>query len=147
MFNTLRYQDELRDSERHRAAAGGPKSAGVTPKEVDLAKRLVDDMTEQWDPAQYKNTYHDDLMARIEEKIKAGPDDRRSPSPRRTSGAAQRAGDRPCRPPEAEPRQGRPVAQERRTRARRDAKRKPRVEAQRSRRQARRPRATRRKRA
>ena len=71
MLNTLRYQDELKDASGLELPAEG-KSAGVTPKEVELAKRLVDDMTEHWDPAQYKNTYHDDLMARIKEKIKKG---------------------------------------------------------------------------
>jgi DNA end-binding protein Ku len=29
-------------------------------------------MTEEWDPAQYTNTYHHDLMARIKEKVKEG---------------------------------------------------------------------------
>ena len=37
-----------------------------------LAKRLVDDMTEHWKPAEFKDTYHQDLMRRIHEKIKAG---------------------------------------------------------------------------
>ena len=72
MFNTLRYQDELRDPSGIELPPEGLKSAGVTAKEVQLAKRLVDDMTEKWDPSQYKNTYHDDLMERIEEKVKAG---------------------------------------------------------------------------
>ena len=71
MMNTLRYQDELRDMKGLDLPAEG-KSAGITAKEVALAKRLVDDMTEKWDPSQYKNTYHDDVMARIEEKIKKG---------------------------------------------------------------------------
>ena len=71
MMNTLRYQDELRDPKGLDLPAEG-KSAGVTPKEIALAKRLVDDMTEKWDPSQYKNNYHDDLMNRIEEKVKAG---------------------------------------------------------------------------
>lgn len=72
MFNTLRFRDELKDASGIELPPEGLKSAGVTPKEVELAKRLVDDMTEHWDPSQYKNTYHDDLMARIKEKIKAG---------------------------------------------------------------------------
>src|SRR4051812_3685092 len=72
MFNTLRFQDELRDTSGIELPAEGLKSAGVTPKEVDLAKRLVDDMTEEWDPSQYTNTYHHDLMARIKQKIKEG---------------------------------------------------------------------------
>jgi DNA end-binding protein Ku len=48
------------------------KAAGVSAKEVQLAKRLIDDMTEHWKPEEFKDTYHDDLMARIKEKIKQG---------------------------------------------------------------------------
>ena len=52
--------------------AEGLKAAHVTPKEVELAKRLIDDMTEHWKPAAFKDTYHQDLMRRIHEKIKKG---------------------------------------------------------------------------
>jgi DNA end-binding protein Ku len=44
----------------------------VTPKELDLAKRLIEDMTGPWEPNEYEDTYNEDLMARIEEKIKRG---------------------------------------------------------------------------
>jgi DNA end-binding protein Ku len=50
----------------------GLKGAHVTSKEVDLAKRLIDDMTEHWKADEFKDTYHQDLMRRIEEKIKKG---------------------------------------------------------------------------
>ena len=48
------------------------QNGALPPSAKNHAKRLVDDMTEEWDPSQYKNTYHDDLMKRIEEKVKAG---------------------------------------------------------------------------
>jgi len=72
MLVTLRYADEIRPASGLDLPAAGLKAAGVTQKEVDLAKRLVDDMTEAFDPAQFKDTYHEDLMARIEEKIRKG---------------------------------------------------------------------------
>jgi len=72
MLNTLRYADELRDPGAIELPAEGLKSAGVTPKEVELAKRLVGDMSEDWNPAEFKDTYHEDLMRRINEKIKSG---------------------------------------------------------------------------
>jgi DNA end-binding protein Ku len=72
MLITLRYPDELRDASGIDLPAVGMKSAGVTPKEVELAKRLVDDMTEPWKPSEFKDTYHQDLMARIKQKIKQG---------------------------------------------------------------------------
>jgi DNA end-binding protein Ku len=72
MMITLRYAGELREPGDINLPADGLKSAGVTPKEIELAKRLVGDMSEDWNPAEFKDTYHEDLMKRIHEKIKAG---------------------------------------------------------------------------
>jgi len=72
MLNTLRYPDELRKPEGLDVPDESMKSAGVTPKEVELAKRLIEDMTDHWNPAEFHNTYHEDLMARINEKIETG---------------------------------------------------------------------------
>ena len=70
MMLTLRYADELRESKGLELPAAGLKEARVTPKEIDLAKRLIEDMSEKWDPSAYHNDYHEDLMGRIQEKIK-----------------------------------------------------------------------------
>jgi DNA end-binding protein Ku len=72
MLNTLRYADELRPTKDFALPEEGFKGAQVTSKEVDLAKRLIDDMTEHWQAGDFKDTYHQDLMRRIEEKIKKG---------------------------------------------------------------------------
>jgi len=37
-----------------------------------MALTLIDDMADEWQPEKYHDTYHEDLMKRIEEKIKAG---------------------------------------------------------------------------
>ena len=37
-----------------------------------MALRLIEDMSEKWQPEKFKDTYRDDLMARIKEKIKEG---------------------------------------------------------------------------
>jgi DNA end-binding protein Ku len=90
MLNTLRYQDELLDPKGLELPADGVKAAGVTAKEVALAKRLIDDMTERWKPGEFKDTYHADLMARIKQKIRQGqtneitkPDERQAKEPRK----------------------------------------------------------------
>jgi DNA end-binding protein Ku len=70
MLDTLRYLDELRTTSGLALPAEGSKAAGVSVKEIDLAKRLVDDMAETWKPDKFKDTYHDDLLARIREKVK-----------------------------------------------------------------------------
>lgn len=72
MLVTLRYHDELRPMKDLDLPPESLKSVGVNPKELDLAKRLVGDMSERWDPSEFKDTYHEDLMARIREKIKLG---------------------------------------------------------------------------
>jgi DNA end-binding protein Ku len=43
-----------------------------SPKEVKMAEELIEGMTAEWNPEQYKDTYHDDLMKVIKLKIKAG---------------------------------------------------------------------------
>lgn len=72
MLNTLRYADELRPTKDFALPEEGLRGAHVTSKEVDLAKRLIDDMTEHWKASEFKDSYHQDLMRRIEEKIKKG---------------------------------------------------------------------------
>jgi DNA end-binding protein Ku len=37
-----------------------------------MAMRLVEDMADEWRPAKYKDTFREDLLNRIEEKVKAG---------------------------------------------------------------------------
>jgi DNA end-binding protein Ku len=72
MLNTLRYANELREPDDLDLPAAGMKAAGLSTKELELAKRLVDDMTEAWRAGKFKDTYHEDLMRRIEDKIKKG---------------------------------------------------------------------------
>jgi DNA end-binding protein Ku len=72
MLITLRYADELRGPGALTFPEKGLKAAGLSAKELALAKRLVDDMTEDWKAGKFKDTYHQDLMHRIEEKIKKG---------------------------------------------------------------------------
>ena len=72
LLNTLRYADELKSV----ADLGFPlqslKSVKVSSRELDMALRLVEDMSEDWEPGKYRDTYRDDLLKRIEQKVKAG---------------------------------------------------------------------------
>ena len=69
---TLRYANEIRGTEGIEFPAEGLQEAGVTAKEIELAKRLIADMSEPWNPTEFKDTYENDLMQRIEEKIQRG---------------------------------------------------------------------------
>ena len=67
VLNTLRYHDELKKPSEFEIPG-----AKVTAKEMDMAMRLVDDMADKWQPAKFKDTFKDDLLKRIEQKVEAG---------------------------------------------------------------------------
>lgn len=71
VLNTLRYHKELKSAE-DLDLPEKLKGTKVSAKELDMALRLIDDMADEWQPAKYHDTYHEDLMKRIEAKIKAG---------------------------------------------------------------------------
>ncbi|SOY69368.1 ATP-dependent DNA helicase, Ku domain [Cupriavidus taiwanensis] len=73
VLNTMRFADEvLPIAELRLPKAASGKATGAHAREIEMATKLVDDMTEDWAPEQYRDTYRDDLMARIEEKIESG---------------------------------------------------------------------------
>jgi len=65
VLNTLRYRNELRDA-KGLDVPKDLKEAKVQPNELKMAERLIEDMEVKWDPAQYHDTYRDDLLKLIE---------------------------------------------------------------------------------
>jgi DNA end-binding protein Ku len=82
VLNTVRYQNELRDTDDIKAPAD-LKDAKVKPNELNMAERLIDDMVMKWNPKEFHDTYRDDLLKLIEEKakgkVKAEPKSKRAP--------------------------------------------------------------------
>ena len=72
VLNTLRYKNELKSVKDLEVPSGNLKASGVSPREIEMAKKLVEEMTEPWKPERYRDTYHDDLMKLIDKRIKAG---------------------------------------------------------------------------
>ncbi len=72
LMNTLRFADEIRSMAELKLPDDDLKALGVSDRELDMAERLVEGMVEDWAPEQYRDTYRDDLMARIEQKIESG---------------------------------------------------------------------------
>ena len=70
VLDTLRWSNEIRSLADLALPEEG--KGEVSEKEIAMAGRLVDDMTEKWKPEQYKDTYSEDLLKRIEKRIKAG---------------------------------------------------------------------------
>lgn len=62
LLNQLRYHEEIRD-----LPEVNTKSERITPKEIQLATKLIDQLTEPFDPAAFKDTY----IAELKKVIKA----------------------------------------------------------------------------
>lgn len=66
MLELMHYADEIVAAEEFRKAA--PKAAG--PKELEMAKSLIEMMSEEWEPEKYHDDYKAALEKVIDEKIK-----------------------------------------------------------------------------
>jgi DNA end-binding protein Ku len=71
-LNTLRWADEVREFDQFKLPDEDSKKAGVTPKELEMAQRLIEDMSDTWNPHDYHDTFRDDIMALVEKKVKEG---------------------------------------------------------------------------
>jgi DNA end-binding protein Ku len=70
MLITLRFADEIRSDDDLELPSTGAKSAQVSSREIAMAERLVTEMSAPWRPEHYHDTYREDLMGRIQEKIR-----------------------------------------------------------------------------
>ncbi|WP_028237944.1 non-homologous end joining protein Ku [Stutzerimonas azotifigens] len=71
VMNTLRWADEVRGIE-YLELKDDVLNAELADRELDMAKRLVEDMTEDWDPNQYSDTFQDRIMDLVEQKAREG---------------------------------------------------------------------------
>jgi DNA end-binding protein Ku len=72
VMNTLRYANELRPADEVDVPADNLKSINVSSREIDMARRLVEEMSDKWKPEEFHDTYHEDLIALIEKRVEAG---------------------------------------------------------------------------
>jgi DNA end-binding protein Ku len=72
LMNTLRYANELRETDELEVPSTNLKSVGVNSREVEMARRLVEGMSAPWKPEEHRDTYHEDLLALIEKRVQAG---------------------------------------------------------------------------
>jgi len=66
ILEIMHFGDELVDADELKF----PKAQQARPREVEMAKKLIDGMTTDWEPNKYKDEYKTQLMAMIEEKVK-----------------------------------------------------------------------------
>jgi DNA end-binding protein Ku len=66
ILEIMHFGDELVDANDVKV----PKASQARPREVQMAKKLIDGMTTDWEPDKYKDEYKTQLMAMIEAKVK-----------------------------------------------------------------------------
>lgn len=68
MLLLLRFPQELVDAEEYKFPA--TSKAKVTPKEREMAKQLVESMTEDWTPSKYHDHFRENLRKAIDARVK-----------------------------------------------------------------------------
>ncbi|RQQ56097.1 non-homologous end joining protein Ku [Burkholderia stagnalis] len=71
-LDTLRWQEELRPLDELPAPAADARRAGVSAREFDMAKKLIAEMSGDWTPDQYRDTFRDDILELVERKVRSG---------------------------------------------------------------------------
>lgn len=66
MLSGIRFEQEIRDTDELKL----PEPSGIKPGELKMAMALIDQMTEKFDIAAYKDTYTESLMKVIKAKAK-----------------------------------------------------------------------------
>ncbi|GAB3541881.1 hypothetical protein GCM10027343_13010 [Noviherbaspirillum agri] len=72
VLNTLRWATEVKDTGDLDLPAEGLKAAEIKPKELTMATKLIESMSEPWEPVQYRDTFRDDIMALVKKKYDEG---------------------------------------------------------------------------
>jgi len=72
VLNLLRWGEDIRSTEELELPPAGAKSAGISEREMKMAKQLVKDMAGKWDPGQFTDSFREKIMALVEQKAKEG---------------------------------------------------------------------------
>jgi DNA end-binding protein Ku len=72
LMETLHFAADVKELRELEDAKQALPAAKVAPKEVEMAERLIENMTEKWDPDAYEDTFRDDIMKLVHAKVKAG---------------------------------------------------------------------------
>lgn len=72
VLNLLRWGSDIRPWADLKLPAEGIKAAGLTEREMAMASQLVQDMTTDFNPADFRDSFKDDVMALVHRKVKSG---------------------------------------------------------------------------
>lgn len=68
MLETMYFEDEIRDPQQELETL--PEIGNASPRELKIAKQLIESLTDKWEPSRYQNTYRSRIEELIEKKRK-----------------------------------------------------------------------------
>ena len=80
---TFRWPYQLRDASEFDLPGEDLDKLGVSAQELKMAQQLIEAMATEWEPGQYHDTYRDDLLKLIDEKVRSGKTTEVSEPPKR----------------------------------------------------------------
>lgn len=72
LVQILRWPYQLRSAAEFDLPGEDMKSLSVSDAEINMAKQLVEAMTAKWEPEQYKDTYREEVLKIIDQKVQTG---------------------------------------------------------------------------
>ncbi|NLP60303.1 Ku protein [Paraburkholderia sacchari] len=71
-LETLRWSTEVRELDKSHPFPPSAKSAGVSAGELEMARKLIDDMSAEWEPDSYRDTFRSALVELAQRKVSEG---------------------------------------------------------------------------
>ena len=71
MLMLLRYPQELVDTSDYKIPEGAASKHRISPKEMQMAEQLIDSMSGEWKPDDYRDEFRDRLRKVIEKRLKS----------------------------------------------------------------------------
>lgn len=72
MLGTLRWADEVRSADALDLPKEGAAANSLKPAELKMAQQLIDEMTSDWKPQEFKDDFTTAVRALVQKKAKAG---------------------------------------------------------------------------
>jgi DNA end-binding protein Ku len=67
----LRYPQELVDAADYKIPEGEASQYRISPKEIEMAEQLIESMSDEWQPSDYRDEFRDRLRKVIEKRMKS----------------------------------------------------------------------------
>jgi DNA end-binding protein Ku len=67
----LRYPQELVGADDYKIPEGAASQYRISPKEIQMAEQLIESMSDEWNPADYRDEFRDRLRKVIEKRMKS----------------------------------------------------------------------------